>query len=49
MSPGEVKARHSSRELTEWMAYFKLEEMDRKQETEKAKLKSQVARRPRRR
>ena len=49
MAPSEVRARHSSRELSEWMAFFKLEEMDQKQRAEKAKLQSQVSRRPRRR
>ena len=49
MAPGDVLARHTSAELTEWAAFFKLESIDQKQEMDKEKLKAQVARRPRRR
>lgn len=44
MSPGEVLAKHSSRQLNEWAAYFKLEEIDQRQAQDKAKLQAQVSR-----
>ena len=48
MAPREVLAKHTSHELSEWAAYFKLEEIDQKQAQDKQKLQSQVAKQPRR-
>jgi len=31
MSPRELLATHTSRDLSEWQAYFRLEEMEREQ------------------
>ena len=47
MSPDEVLAKHTSRQLNEWAAFFKLEEIDHNQKMEKAKLQQQVSRRRR--
>ena len=43
MSPDELLAKHTSRQLTEWAAYFKVEEADMKQAQSKAKNQQAVA------
>ena len=43
MSPGEVLDKHTSYELSEWMAFFKLEKIDHDREMEQSKLKQKVA------
>lgn len=49
MSPGRFLAEHTSHEITEWMAWHRLQEQDRQQADDKAKLQNQVSNRPRRR
>ena len=44
MSPRRVLAEHTSFELQEWQAFFKLEEIDHQQATAKAELEREVAR-----
>ena len=48
MSPGRFLAEHTSREIGEWMAWHKLEEVDRKTMEDKAKTQNKVRGRRRR-
>ena len=43
MSPGEVLDKHTSHELSEWMAFFRLEKVDHDRTMEQDKLKKNVA------
>ena len=43
MSPREVKRKHTYPELYEWMAFFRLEDLDRKKEADQARLQTKVA------
>lgn len=45
MSPREVLAKHTSRELSEWQAFYKLEAIDQQQAADKAKLRNDLGRR----
>ena len=40
MSPSEVLDKHTSREISEWMAYFRLEDMDQKLADSRSELKT---------
>ena len=42
MSPRRFLAEHTSEEITEWMAWHKLEAADQQQAAEKAKLQNKV-------
>lgn len=48
MSPGRFLAEHTSEEISEWMAWRKLEAADQAQAAERAKLQSKVRRSRRR-
>ena len=43
MSPGEVLDKHTSYQLSEWMAFFKLEKIDHDRTMEQERLKKNVA------
>ena len=42
MSPSQVEASHTSYELQEWQAYFKLEEVEREQKKTTAKIRADL-------
>ena len=42
MSPGRFLAEHTSQEISEWMAWHKLEAADRQTADDKAKAKNKV-------
>ena len=46
MSPGRFLAEHTSREITEWMAWHKLEEADNENAMSKAKMKNDLRSKP---
>ena len=48
MSPGRFLAEHTSEEITEWMAWHRLEAADRQTAEDKAKIQSKVKGRRRR-
>lgn len=43
MSPGDVLARHTSLELTEWFAYFKLEQAEAERNNQTSNVTATVA------
>ena len=44
MAPGELLAKHTSLELTEWQAYFKLEAVEQERSKDKVGLQQENSR-----